>query len=245
MAKILDLSIAKRLLLRLFGGNEVYFCAPKFEIGNKATDWSPAPEDLDNEIKAVDEKLNNDTLFVGRGFNAGLQTDFNDFWAQSGVYEIHNAANMENKPATWSGVMFCTLVCMLARAGGYGCQMLIPTYPKNDYAYIRYRSEGGSSEWTRIALYNDITATNFSGVLPVAKGGTGFTSLQELANALKPYLSGVSADEPAGMPELSESPSVDQAGKQESAGDITESEQAKTDDIGQEQTETGEQEEQE
>ena len=31
-------------------GSEVYICGPKLEIGNKATDWSPAPEDTDSKV---------------------------------------------------------------------------------------------------------------------------------------------------------------------------------------------------
>lgn len=45
----------KNVLLRLFGGNEAYVCGLKFERGNKATDWTPAPEDMENKI---DTKLN-------------------------------------------------------------------------------------------------------------------------------------------------------------------------------------------
>ena len=36
-----------------FGGKHMYFAAPKLEFGNKATDWTPAPEDVDADISAL------------------------------------------------------------------------------------------------------------------------------------------------------------------------------------------------
>jgi len=38
------------LVCRILNGNEAYVCGVKFEIGNKATDWTPAPEDVDASI---------------------------------------------------------------------------------------------------------------------------------------------------------------------------------------------------
>lgn len=51
-----DLSIPKYILLRTDGssvGQEVYVCGIKFEHGNKATDWTPAPEDTQSQIDNV------------------------------------------------------------------------------------------------------------------------------------------------------------------------------------------------
>lgn len=39
------------------GSGEIYECGWKLEEGNKATDWSPAPEDIDSDISAVDTKV--------------------------------------------------------------------------------------------------------------------------------------------------------------------------------------------
>jgi len=39
------------------GSGEIYECGWKLELGNKATDWSPAPEDTDSSISAVDTKV--------------------------------------------------------------------------------------------------------------------------------------------------------------------------------------------
>ena len=55
-------SITKRILLRTDGskvGENIYICGCKFERGNKATEWTPAPEDIDNSITAVDGKFTN------------------------------------------------------------------------------------------------------------------------------------------------------------------------------------------
>lgn len=38
------------VLFRLFSGNIAYVCGAKFEIGNKPTDWIPAPEDVESDI---------------------------------------------------------------------------------------------------------------------------------------------------------------------------------------------------
>ena len=37
--------------------NDIYWVAPKLEKGNKPTDWSPAPEDVDASIATVDNKF--------------------------------------------------------------------------------------------------------------------------------------------------------------------------------------------
>lgn len=54
-----DISVPKYVLLRTTNieasGQTVYVCGCKLEKGNKATDWNPAPEDIDNNItNAVD-----------------------------------------------------------------------------------------------------------------------------------------------------------------------------------------------
>jgi hypothetical protein len=38
-------------------GEEAYFACPKVEKGNKATDWTPAPEDVDSAIDDVNERV--------------------------------------------------------------------------------------------------------------------------------------------------------------------------------------------
>ena len=38
-------------------GDYTYYKHPKLELGNKATDWTPAPEDIDSSISTVEEKV--------------------------------------------------------------------------------------------------------------------------------------------------------------------------------------------
>lgn len=39
------------------GAGDIYECGWKLEEGNKATDWTPAPEDIDSDISSVDTKV--------------------------------------------------------------------------------------------------------------------------------------------------------------------------------------------
>ena len=41
---------------------DLYISSPKLEKGNKATDWTPAPEDTEAEIQAVDKKVTTNIL---------------------------------------------------------------------------------------------------------------------------------------------------------------------------------------
>lgn len=53
--------------------NETWiFSRPKFEIGNKATDWTPAPEDVDDAISNVQSNLTNFTNTVNGAFKDGI-----------------------------------------------------------------------------------------------------------------------------------------------------------------------------
>ena len=58
-----DTSIAKWILIRTFNstiGQEIYVCGCKLEKGNKATDWSPAPDDvlcLEERVTALEAAI--------------------------------------------------------------------------------------------------------------------------------------------------------------------------------------------
>ena len=56
-----DINIAKKVLIRTDGatGGDLYVCGVKFEKGNKATDWSPAPEDTQTQIDGINNNLTN------------------------------------------------------------------------------------------------------------------------------------------------------------------------------------------
>ena len=57
MAETGDKTIAKNVLLRLFYGNTASVCGVKLEKGNKATDWSPAPEDIEGDVSALEQRI--------------------------------------------------------------------------------------------------------------------------------------------------------------------------------------------
>ena len=61
----------KYVLIRNDNKVEVYVAGAKFEKGNKATDWTPAPEDVEDAILTVDEK---------RDYIVGTQTAATRFW---------------------------------------------------------------------------------------------------------------------------------------------------------------------
>lgn len=69
-----DISIPKYVMLRTNGatsGQTVYVCGCKLESGNKATDWNPAPEDVDAKTNEAAKtatnfmKFNNSVLVIG------------------------------------------------------------------------------------------------------------------------------------------------------------------------------------
>ena len=38
-------------------GGKGYICGVKFEEGNKATDWSPAPEDMETTVSSLTQRV--------------------------------------------------------------------------------------------------------------------------------------------------------------------------------------------
>ena len=59
---ISDISELKNIIVGRINNRQtgnVCIAGPKFEIGNKATDWTPAPEDIDSDIQDVNEIASN------------------------------------------------------------------------------------------------------------------------------------------------------------------------------------------
>ena len=44
------------IISRINKGNDIYICGAKFEKGNKATDWNPAPEDIESDITSIESE---------------------------------------------------------------------------------------------------------------------------------------------------------------------------------------------
>lgn len=50
--------VSGRFYMALALNGAILMCMPKFELGNKATDWSPAPEDVENNINNLESTMN-------------------------------------------------------------------------------------------------------------------------------------------------------------------------------------------
>lgn len=76
-----NLIIYPCLVATYYGGKEYAFtaevCGFKLEKGNRATDWTPAPEDVQGEIDNVQQNVNNLTKTV---FSASTPTDTSVLW---------------------------------------------------------------------------------------------------------------------------------------------------------------------
>nr|DAW67367.1 MAG TPA: tail protein [Caudoviricetes sp.] len=70
-----DLTKEKIVLFRLYYGGIASICGVKLEIGNKDTDWTPAPEDIQNELdlKASNESLESERNKLQEALNAANQ----------------------------------------------------------------------------------------------------------------------------------------------------------------------------
>ena len=73
-----NVSGLKNIIVARFNNNavgQICVAAPKFELGNKATDWSPAPEDVQAELdkKASNESLESERNKLQEALNAANQ----------------------------------------------------------------------------------------------------------------------------------------------------------------------------
>ena len=98
-------SITKRILLRTDGskvGENIYICGCKFERGNKATEWTPAPEDIDASITTVDNKFAN--YSTTSQMNSAINQKANEITSTvSETYATKNAlTSVDNKFANYS-----------------------------------------------------------------------------------------------------------------------------------------------
>ena len=80
----------KHLLIRVWGGHEAYVCGCMFEKSNKPSDWSPAPEDVQN---GIDDASKTATNFLNFDSTGGLEVGNRIGGAWSGFRaQIRNAA---------------------------------------------------------------------------------------------------------------------------------------------------------
>lgn len=104
LADIGDTSIPKYILLRTDGshaGEEVYVCGLKFEKGNKATDWTPAPEDMvdkANIISCINQTAEEITIQANKISLEGLVTANSNFK----ILEDGSMETISGKIGGWS-----------------------------------------------------------------------------------------------------------------------------------------------
>lgn len=69
------------IVARLVAGCEIYICGVKMEEGNKPTDWTPAPEDVDNAIELVQTTADGkNTVFYQTSAPSTSNRKVNDVW---------------------------------------------------------------------------------------------------------------------------------------------------------------------
>lgn len=102
-----NVSGSKNLVLARFNNKaigHICYAAPKFELGNKATDWSPAPEDVQNELdlKASNESLENERKKLQDALNiANQRIDSINAIIQSLTSSGKNESVLTQTPEGW------------------------------------------------------------------------------------------------------------------------------------------------
>lgn len=125
-----DISVPKYVMLRTndaTSGQTVYVCGCKLETGNKATDWNPAPEDIDNNItNAVDAvEIGSRNIATGTAnMVIGTEKWEKGHWRKSGTGAIET---IDISDAPVSGINKCAKLTSSEAGKQIGiCQDLIP-----------------------------------------------------------------------------------------------------------------------
>lgn len=105
--KINDLN--KAFVIYFRAGYDAYIKCVKIEKSNKATDWSPAPEDLDKEFSTVNNTLKShkatlDILKDGISLNAAETSKINDKISNLGVQNLVYNSEFINDAEGWSNI---------------------------------------------------------------------------------------------------------------------------------------------
>lgn len=98
-------------------GDEIYWHSLKLELGNKATDWTPAPEDIENDINKVEQQLTPTALITtissGIGEGNALSTtkfimDSSGLHIKNGGFDISNNSGTKVLSADSNGNLVIT-----------------------------------------------------------------------------------------------------------------------------------------
>lgn len=102
-------ALNKAFIIYFSGGYDAYIKCVKVEKGNKPTDWSPAPEDVDNEFTTVNNtlkanKVTLDVLQNGISLNAAETSKINDKISNLGVQNLVYNSEFINDGDGWSNI---------------------------------------------------------------------------------------------------------------------------------------------
>lgn len=102
-------ALNKSFVIYFEANYDVYIKCVKIEKGNKASDWSPAPEDIDNEFTTVNNtlkanKVTLDVLQNGISLNAAETSKINDKISNLGVQNLVYNSEFINNAEGWSNI---------------------------------------------------------------------------------------------------------------------------------------------
>ena len=185
------------IYLNVVGASPIYICYPKHEIGNKATDWTPAPEDVDSAINAkiasvdVEYYLSTSaTSLSGGSWVTTAPTWVNGKYMWSRTKITNGAGTVTYKPSSngtcIAGAKGDTGATGATGATGNGVKTIVEQYYKSTSATslsggswsTTYPGwENGKYIWTRsvITYTNNSTATTDPVCVTGQKGDTGAT----------------------------------------------------------------------
>lgn len=131
------------------GDSEVWLYGVKFEKGNKATDWSPAPEDTEEEIKTINAslelKIDTDKLVSVLNASADIiNLKGNRFIVESDNFNLSADGTMTAKNGTFTGNITATSGKIGDLSLSNGMLIGTGTYIDSDGAARTYTTEFSS-----------------------------------------------------------------------------------------------------
>lgn len=168
-----------------FEDGYMYFAAPKLELGNKATDWSPAPEDAIASVDVEYYLSTSATSLSGGSWSTTAPTWVNGKYMWSRTVTVDGAGNKTYSPSQ-NGVCIAGAKGDTGNTGaaGKGVKSIVEQYYKSTSATslsggswsATYPGwENGKYIWTRsVITYTDDTTTTTTAVCVTgAKGEKG------------------------------------------------------------------------
>lgn len=128
----------------------LYVARLKLEEGNKATDWSPAPEDLKGEqgpqgVKGADGKNGTSSYFHIKYSNDGGKTFTTNNGETAGIYIGTYVDNTEADSTSVSKYTWQQLQGAQGPKGDQGIKGTDGTNGKTSYLHIKYSNDGGKT----------------------------------------------------------------------------------------------------